>query len=277
MSGISAEEIQVLGILTKSLVQIFVPSKSERKNTGKNPPVIYLGALSNQKFQEVFGDHLNPESVLSRVYSNWTNLAPDPKNDEQFWTFVHEVFTHWQDEELSDAQTNDYLMYSELTAGSSREDTPVKTQLYGILRGFKIKFQEHRNIISSPILAISILLDTIMLQWRLLMSKKQLGLRAGHLWQDLIKVNGIFGQLRTAYEQFLESSSEPTQEEVHQMRRVKDSLLKMTRNLFHLIKNVPRSLHDWSSFTFARLMTSGFNLVPDPMGGSPFLNEGLSS
>ena len=106
---------------------------------------------------------------------------------------------------MSEEQTNNYLIISELTTGSSREDTYVKTHLYSILRGFKIKFDEHRNIISSPILAISILFDIIWKPWENLMMKKMLAIRAVGLWQEMVKVHGIFTQLRTVYEKFLSS------------------------------------------------------------------------
>ena len=53
MSGSDVEDVQILGTLTKALTELFTPSKADRKNSGKNPPTINLGGISDEKFSEV--------------------------------------------------------------------------------------------------------------------------------------------------------------------------------------------------------------------------------
>ena len=71
MSGSDVEDVQILGTLTKALTELFTPSKADRKNSGKNPPTINLGGISDEKFSEVLGEHLNPSSTLSKRYSEY--------------------------------------------------------------------------------------------------------------------------------------------------------------------------------------------------------------
>ena len=80
MSGSDVEDIQILGTLTKALTELFTPSKADRKNSGKNPPIINLGGISDEKFSNVFGEHLSPSSTLSKRYAEYNEDNQTIKN-----------------------------------------------------------------------------------------------------------------------------------------------------------------------------------------------------
>ena len=250
MSGSDVEDVQILGTLTKALTELFAPSKADRKNSGKNPPTINLGGISDEKFSEVFGEHLNPSSTLSKRYAEYNGQDQIIKNDNNFWEFAHALFERWKEVELSQDQTDIFLKYSGLSGRHYREETHIKIQLCHILKNFKIKYVEMRSTIASPILAITLLLDKIAEPWRQLMMKKYYGLRAGKLWLQMIETNDVFSKLRTVFEQCQESGELHDPGKVQQMQKLQENFMKMTKNVFCSLKSVPRALLDWTSYTF---------------------------
>ena len=250
MSGSDVEDIQILGTLTKALTELFTPSKADRKNSGKNPPIINLGGISDEKFSNVFGEHLSPSSTLSKRYAEYNEDNQTIKNDNTFWEFAHALFERWKEVELSQDQTDIFLKYSGLLGRGYREETHIKIQLCHILKLFKIKYIEIRSTIASPILSITLLLDKIAEPWRQLLMKKYYGLRAGKLWLQMVENYDVFSELRTVFEQCLASGELHDPGKVQQMEKLQANFMKMTKNVFCSIKSVPRALLDWTSYTF---------------------------
>ena len=100
------EHIHALAALTRGISLLLYDNKQKRKFV-KNPSAVNIGGISDEKYSEAFGNDLQNDSVLAKVFLDWTKLdISEFGNNKYFWAFVTEIYGHYKDTVLTEEMSN---------------------------------------------------------------------------------------------------------------------------------------------------------------------------